>query len=296
MKMMMLQPLWDLLRGHSSLLLSPLFPVLFSLGGYLTCCLPYLLLDLLALRWASLRRYKLQPQSSVSWASVRSCLSLTLYNHLVFLLPITLLHGYLSPAHLPAQAPPFPASWPRCSSACCCSTSRASPGTCCTTGCPGSTAPSTRCTIAPVPPGRSPRRRQGRWRPEPGLLLGMHPGPPGPAPPQPAGLLPAQHLALCGGPLRLRPALGHAPPLSPPPVRGRAAPRPAPPQLLLQLRTILHPLGPPHRDPADPLRTGQREEVKRSRDGGQEMEKVGVKRYLNGATDIKLCCKRLKEM
>ncbi|KAK1881729.1 Cholesterol 25-hydroxylase-like protein [Dissostichus eleginoides] len=61
--------------------------------------------------------------------------------------------------------------------------------------------------------------------------------------PQPAGLLPAQHLALCGGPLRLRPALGHAPPLSPPPVRGRAAPRPAPPQLLLQLRTILHPLG-----------------------------------------------------
>ncbi|KAL3045974.1 hypothetical protein OYC64_004058 [Pagothenia borchgrevinki] len=108
MKMMMLQPLWDLLRGHSSLLLSPLFPVLFSLGGYLTCCLPYLLLDLLALRWASLRRYKLQPQSSVSWASVWSCLSLTLYNHLVFLLPITLLHGYLSPAHLPAQAPPLP--------------------------------------------------------------------------------------------------------------------------------------------------------------------------------------------
>ncbi|KAK5880670.1 hypothetical protein CesoFtcFv8_021555 [Champsocephalus esox] len=36
--MMMLQPLWDLLRGHSSLLLSPLFPVLFSLGG-----LPHLL-------------------------------------------------------------------------------------------------------------------------------------------------------------------------------------------------------------------------------------------------------------
>ncbi|KAK5850360.1 hypothetical protein PBY51_001246 [Eleginops maclovinus] len=108
MEMMILQPLWDFLLGHASLLQSPLFPVFFSLGAYLTCCLPYLLLDLLSLRWASVRRYKLQSKSTVSWASVWSCLSLTLYNHLVFLLPVTVLHWHLSTGQLPAQAPALP--------------------------------------------------------------------------------------------------------------------------------------------------------------------------------------------
>ncbi|XP_070708034.1 cholesterol 25-hydroxylase-like protein [Pempheris klunzingeri] len=105
---MLLQPLWTFLLGHSSLLCSPFFPVIFSLSAYLCCCLPFLLLDLLSSRWALPRSYKLQPQSSVSWASVRSCLALTLYNHLMFILPLTLIHGYLRPIQLTPQAPALP--------------------------------------------------------------------------------------------------------------------------------------------------------------------------------------------
>uniref|UniRef100_G3P7W5 Fatty acid hydroxylase domain-containing protein n=1 Tax=Gasterosteus aculeatus aculeatus TaxID=481459 RepID=G3P7W5_GASAC len=103
--MMLLQPLWTFLLGHLSLLQSPVFPVLFSLSAYLSCCAPFLLLDLLSSRWALVRRYKLQSQSSVSWASAWSCLALTLYNHVVFLFPVTVMHWYLRPLHLPQEAP-----------------------------------------------------------------------------------------------------------------------------------------------------------------------------------------------
>ncbi|XP_060951090.1 cholesterol 25-hydroxylase-like protein [Limanda limanda] len=105
--MMLLQPLWSVLRGHASILHSPVFPALFSLSVYLSFCLPFLLLDLLSPRWALVRSYKLQPESPVSWASARSCLALTLYNHLVFILPLTVLHSYLRPLPLPEEAPPF---------------------------------------------------------------------------------------------------------------------------------------------------------------------------------------------
>lgn len=104
---MLLQPLWTLLLGQSSLLRSPVFPVLFSLSVYLSFCLPFLLLDLLSSRWALVRRYKLQPRSSFSWALMWSCLALTLYNHLVFIFPLTVVHWYLRPVHLPEDAPPL---------------------------------------------------------------------------------------------------------------------------------------------------------------------------------------------
>lgn len=104
---MFLQPVWNAVLAHASLLSSPVFPVLFSLAAYLSCCLPFLLLDLLAPRCAQVRRWKLQPQSSASWSTAWSCLALTLYNHAVFIFPLTLLHWFLRPAHLPAQAPPL---------------------------------------------------------------------------------------------------------------------------------------------------------------------------------------------
>ncbi|XP_022073965.1 cholesterol 25-hydroxylase-like protein [Acanthochromis polyacanthus] len=104
---MLLQPVWSFLLGHASLLRSPFFPVLFSLSVYLSCCLPYLLLDALASRCALVRRYKLQP-ASVGSASPGLCLVLTLYNHLLFIFPLSVLHWYLRPLHLPEQAPPLP--------------------------------------------------------------------------------------------------------------------------------------------------------------------------------------------
>lgn len=107
MMMMLLQPVWTVILGHSSLLLSPVFPVLFSLCVYGSFCLPFLLLDVLSTRCALVRRYKLQPRSSVSWTSVRSCLLQTFYNHLVFIFPLTVIHWYLRPTFLPQEAPPL---------------------------------------------------------------------------------------------------------------------------------------------------------------------------------------------
>lgn len=106
--MVLLQTLWTFILGHAPLLRSPLFPVLFSLSLYLSFCLPFLLLDLFTPRLVLLRRFKLQPQTSVSWPSAGSCLVLTLYNHLIFILPLTVLNCYLRPVQLPEQAPPLP--------------------------------------------------------------------------------------------------------------------------------------------------------------------------------------------
>lgn len=104
---MFLQPFWSLLLRHSPLLRSPFFPVTFSMSVFLTFTLPFLLLDLLAPRCALVRKYKLQPRSSVSLGSVWSCLFLTLYNHLVFIFPLTLMRWVLIPVHLPQEAPPL---------------------------------------------------------------------------------------------------------------------------------------------------------------------------------------------
>ncbi|KAM9426587.1 cholesterol 25-hydroxylase-like protein [Pholidichthys leucotaenia] len=103
---MVLQPLWNFLLDHPTILSSPFFPVFFSLFGYLACCAPFLLLDLLSRQWAVFRRLKLDPKSLVSMDEVLRCLRLTLYNHAVFILPLTLLHVYLrTPLALPAEAP-----------------------------------------------------------------------------------------------------------------------------------------------------------------------------------------------
>lgn len=102
---MFLQPLWSLMLRHATVLRSPFFPVTFSMTVFLTLSLPFLMLDLLAPGCALVRRYKLQPHSSVSWSSVCSCLCLTLYNHLVFIFPLTLMRWFLTPVHLPQDPP-----------------------------------------------------------------------------------------------------------------------------------------------------------------------------------------------
>ncbi|KAG7280083.1 hypothetical protein CRUP_018039 [Coryphaenoides rupestris] len=106
---LLLQTPWDLVLGYERLLGSPFFPVLFSIGVYLLFCLPFVLLDCVS-RWAPsfVRRYKLQPQSTVSWDGVSRCLARTLYNHLVYILPTTVLHWYWRPVNLPREAPSVP--------------------------------------------------------------------------------------------------------------------------------------------------------------------------------------------
>ncbi|XP_071778164.1 cholesterol 25-hydroxylase-like protein [Centroberyx gerrardi] len=102
---LLLQILWDWIRTQQNLLRSPFFPVFFSLTVYLSCCLPYLCLDLLSSRVALLRQFKIQPQSKLTWMMARSCLLKICHTHVFFIFPITILHWYWRPVVLPALAP-----------------------------------------------------------------------------------------------------------------------------------------------------------------------------------------------
>uniref|UniRef100_A0A673AZC3 Cholesterol 25-hydroxylase n=1 Tax=Sphaeramia orbicularis TaxID=375764 RepID=A0A673AZC3_9TELE len=88
-----------------NLLTSPFFPVLFSLSVYLSCCLPYLCLDMLCSRIALVRRFKIQPQSQVTWPEARSCLRNIFHNHACFIFPLSLLHWFWKPLVCPKMAP-----------------------------------------------------------------------------------------------------------------------------------------------------------------------------------------------
>uniref|UniRef100_A0A4W5ML42 Cholesterol 25-hydroxylase n=1 Tax=Hucho hucho TaxID=62062 RepID=A0A4W5ML42_9TELE len=88
------QQLWDFILGYNAWLRSPFFPVLFSLIVYLTFCLPFVVLDLLS------------PQKShISWTMMWSCLVHSLYNHVVFLFPLTVLHWFWRPASFMPEVP-----------------------------------------------------------------------------------------------------------------------------------------------------------------------------------------------
>ncbi|XP_054456624.1 cholesterol 25-hydroxylase-like protein [Anoplopoma fimbria] len=100
----LLQIVWDWLR-HQSFLRSPLFPVFFSLTVYLSCCLPYIILDLLCSRLTLVRRFKIQPQSEVTWAKAWRCWCRILHNHVCFILPLSVAHGHWRPVFSPTLAP-----------------------------------------------------------------------------------------------------------------------------------------------------------------------------------------------
>ncbi|CAK6436294.1 unnamed protein product [Pipistrellus nathusii] len=105
---MLLQPVWDLLRSRGALTQSPFFPVIFSITTYVSFCLPFVALDLLCPRVPALRRCKIQPDCAPSARQLLCCLGRTLYQHLVFVFPLTLLHWASGPAPLPAEAPALP--------------------------------------------------------------------------------------------------------------------------------------------------------------------------------------------
>ncbi|XP_062927242.1 cholesterol 25-hydroxylase-like protein [Mobula hypostoma] len=103
-----LQPVWDWMRSMDSWIKSPFFPVSFSLGCYLAFCLPYTVLDFLAPRVAFLRKCKLQTQNDPNAKMMANCLALTLYNHILYIFPVSVAHWYWRPMDLPLAAPELP--------------------------------------------------------------------------------------------------------------------------------------------------------------------------------------------
>ncbi|KAI7802725.1 cholesterol 25-hydroxylase-like protein 1, partial [Triplophysa rosa] len=102
-----LQPMWDYLRiNHSGMLRSPLFPVILTVASYFVLCLPFLACDIMGEKWPAIYWYKIQPGKMPTPAMLLHCSGVTLYNHLLLVLPAAAAQWmWRPPIPLPEQAP-----------------------------------------------------------------------------------------------------------------------------------------------------------------------------------------------
>lgn len=101
-----LQPIWDLRLGWEEYFASPLFPVVLSVTFYFSLCTPFMIFDLYGKTWMWIHKYKIQSDLEVSPAQVLDTLSLTFWNHVLYILPAACAQWVWQPqTHLPELAP-----------------------------------------------------------------------------------------------------------------------------------------------------------------------------------------------
>jgi len=102
----MLQPVWDLRLVDESFVASPLFPIVLATAFYFGCMLPFTLIDLFGSQWKCVQQYKIQPGRVVTWPAVRNAVVLTLWNHVLYILPVSVAQCvWMSDTQLPSVAP-----------------------------------------------------------------------------------------------------------------------------------------------------------------------------------------------
>jgi len=102
----LLQPLWDLRVGSEWAVASPLFPIVLAVVFYFGCMLPFTLMDLFGSEWKWVQRYKIQPGRVVTWYAVRNAIVLTMWNHVLYILPVSVAQCVWIPnTQLPTVAP-----------------------------------------------------------------------------------------------------------------------------------------------------------------------------------------------
>lgn len=102
----LLQPIWDLRKGYEYYLRSPLFPVILSITFYFVSVLPWTIIDLYGENWKWISRLKIQPNKKVTWVQVRKAIALTMWNHLIYILPASVGQWvYSADVFLPEKAP-----------------------------------------------------------------------------------------------------------------------------------------------------------------------------------------------
>lgn len=101
-----LQPLWDVRLGYENYLMSPLFPVFLSIIVYFSQCLPFMLADVYCSHQKWYQKYKIQPDKDVTAAQIWDTLSLTFWNHVLFIMPAAMAQWvWTPPTPLPDLAP-----------------------------------------------------------------------------------------------------------------------------------------------------------------------------------------------
>jgi cholesterol 25-hydroxylase len=101
-----LQPFWDLRIGYEFYVRSPLFPIVMSICFYFGLVSLITIVDMYCKNVKWIMKYKVQPEKEVTWKLVRRGISLTLWNHLVYILPISIAQWIWTPyTVLPELAP-----------------------------------------------------------------------------------------------------------------------------------------------------------------------------------------------
>ncbi|CAL1526453.1 unnamed protein product [Lymnaea stagnalis] len=101
-----LQPFWDLRLGYEQYLESPLFPVFISVVFYFGLCLPFCLSDIFCTNQGWYKKYKIQPDKEVTKAHYYDTLTLTFWNHILFIMPAAVGQWIWTPSTpLPDLAP-----------------------------------------------------------------------------------------------------------------------------------------------------------------------------------------------
>ena len=101
-----LQPIWDLRIGYEKYLSSPVFPIVLSVLYYFFSLLPWTIIDLYGHDWKWVRKYKIQPDKTVTWPLIKKAMILTAWNHVLYILPMAVAQWvWASPTFLPDKAP-----------------------------------------------------------------------------------------------------------------------------------------------------------------------------------------------
>ncbi|ESO86672.1 hypothetical protein LOTGIDRAFT_194826, partial [Lottia gigantea] len=101
-----LQPVWDLRKGYEDYVRSPLFPVFLSVGYYFLLCIPFTFVDIYCKNMNWYKKYKIQPDKDVAPPLLWDTLSLTFWNHLLFIMPTAVAQWiWTPPTPLPDTAP-----------------------------------------------------------------------------------------------------------------------------------------------------------------------------------------------
>ena len=101
-----LQPIWDMRIGHETVAKSPLFPIVLSVGFYFISVVPWTLIDIYGKDWKWIQKFKIQPDKEVTWPLIWKAVVLTVWNHLIYILPISIAQWVWTPTTpLPPLAP-----------------------------------------------------------------------------------------------------------------------------------------------------------------------------------------------
>ena len=103
----LLQPIWSFMLGYRDQISSPLFPPIMAFATYFIFTIPFTVLDFYGLRrWSWVARYKIQPDSLATWAQIRESMVLTVWNQLLYIVPISIAQWiWQPPLRLPPLAP-----------------------------------------------------------------------------------------------------------------------------------------------------------------------------------------------